>query len=344
MGLPAGAIVHILDRMATCPTCDEVLAQPAGPCPHCGAVAAVSSGEFKIVTALFCDVVDSTVLGRRLEPLVTKRVLAGYGEAVRGVLGGHGASVGKRHGDGFMAAFGVLEVHEDDALRAVRAASELRAAIGELSTELRRERGVDLEVRIGINTGNVLVNDAGTMEEDLTGDAVNLAKKFEEAAGSGEILLGEETYRLVADAVRAEPATRLAVDGFPEPQDTWRLLEVLPDRPGRLRRLHAPMVGRELERDLLLRVFERVAAEQSCHLVSVLGTGGVGKSRLVDEFVGALGERATVLRAHCPQLGDSVTVWPMVEIVRQAADITSVDTPESARSRVAELVPRRGAA
>jgi class 3 adenylate cyclase len=260
MGLPAGAIFHILDRMATCPTCDEVLAQPAGPCPHCGTVAAVSSGEFKILTVLFCDVVDSTVLGRRLEPLVTKRVLAGYGEAVCGVLGGHGASVGKRHGDGFMAAFGVLEVREDDALRAVRAASELRAAVGELSTELRRERGVDLEVRIGINTGNVLVNDAGTMEEDLTGDAVNLAKKFEEAAGSGEILLGEETHRLVADAVRAEPATRLAVDGFPEPQGTWRLLEVLPDRPGRLRRLHAPLVGRELERELLTRVFERAAA------------------------------------------------------------------------------------
>jgi class 3 adenylate cyclase/tetratricopeptide (TPR) repeat protein len=352
-----------------------VLDQPDGLCPRCGDGAAIpalasaapaaaaavpaasaeavpasaaapvadaspsaSSGEFKIITVLFCDVVDSTVMGRRLAPLVTKRVLASYGETVRSVLGGHGASVGKRHGDGFMAAFGVLEVHEDDALRAVRAAGELRAAIGGLAAELRRERGVDLEVRIGINTGNVLVNDAGTMEEDLTGDAVNLAKKFEEAAGSGEILLGEETHRLVADAVRAEPATRLAVDGFPEPQDTWRLLEVLPNRPGRLRRLDAPMVGRELERDLLLRLFERAAAEQSCHLVSVLGTGGVGKSRLVDEFVGALGERATVLRANCPQLGDSVAVWPMVEIVRQAADITPADTPESARARVAELV------
>ena len=323
--------------MAACPTCDEVLDQPGAPCPRCEPSAHVgeSSGEFKIVTVLFCDVVDSTALGRRLEPLVTKRVLAGYGETVRGVLGGHGASVGKRHGDGFMAAFGVLEVHEDDALRAVRAASELLAAVGRLSAELRRERDVDLQIRIGVNTGNVLVNDAGTMEEDLTGDAVNLAKRFEEAAGSGEILLGAETYRLVADAVRAEPASRLAVAGFPEPQDTWRLLEVL---PGRLRRLHAPMVGRQLERELLLRVFERAAAEQSCHLVSVLGSGGVGKSRLVDEFVGGLGEGATVLRTNCPQLGDSVAVWPMVEIVRQAAAITSADTPERARSRVAEVV------
>jgi class 3 adenylate cyclase/tetratricopeptide (TPR) repeat protein len=323
--------------MAACPTCGEVLALPDEPCPRCGR-SAVSSGEFKIVTVLFCDVVDSTVLGRQLEPLVTKRVLARYGEAVRGVLGGYGASVGKRHGDGFMAAFGVQEVHEDDALRAVRAASEFRAAIGTLSAELRRERGVDLEVRIGVNTGNILVNDAGTMEEDLTGDAVNLAKRFEEAAGSGEILLGEETYRLVAEAVLAEPAKRLEIVGFAEPQDTWRLLEVLPEWRSRLRRLHAPMVGRELERELLLRVFERAAAEQSCHLISVLGTGGVGKSRLVEEFVGALGGRAAVLRANCPQLGDSVTVWPMVEIVRQAAGISSADTPERARSRVAELV------
>src|SRR6266508_1622981 len=175
--------------MARCPTCGMDIAQPGDVCTRCGAPlgASASSGEFRIVTVVFCDVVDSTVLGERLEPEVTKRVLARYGEAVRRVLGGGGASVGKRHGDGFMAAFGILELHEDDALRAVRAASELRAAIGELSEELRRERGLELEIRIGINSGRLLVNDAGTMEEDLTGDAVNLAKRFEETAGAGEI-------------------------------------------------------------------------------------------------------------------------------------------------------------
>jgi predicted ATPase len=142
----------------------------------------------------------------------------------------------------------------------------------------------------------------------------------------------------VADAVRAEPATRLPVDGFPEPQDTWRLIEVLPERPGRTRRVSAPMVGRDLERELLLRLFERVVVERSCHLVSVLGPGGVGKSRLVDEFVEGLGSRAAVLRAQCPQLGDSVTVWPLVEIVRQAADISSDDSPKVARERIAHLL------
>jgi class 3 adenylate cyclase/tetratricopeptide (TPR) repeat protein len=316
------------------------IAQPGDVCTRCGAPlgASDSPGEFRIVTVVFCDVVDSTVLGERLEPEVTQKVLHRYGETVRRVLGGSGAKVGKRHGDGFMAAFGILELHEDDARRAVWAASELRAAIGDLSEELRREWSVEFQIRLGINTGNVLVNDAGTMEEELIGGPVNLAKRFEEAAGPGHILLGEQTYRLVADAVRAEPAKALAVDGFPEPQDTWRLIEVTPERAGRVRRGNAPLIGRDLERDLLLRLFERVVAERSCHLASVLGPGGVGKSRLVDEFVDGLGMRATVLRAHCPQLGDSVTVWPMVEIVRQAASISSADSPELARTRVAELV------
>jgi class 3 adenylate cyclase/tetratricopeptide (TPR) repeat protein len=287
---------------------------------------------------LFCDLVDSTVLGRTLEPLVTKRVNDRYGEAVRRILGGGGARIGKRHGDGFMAAFGMLELHEDDALRAVRAASELRAAIGELSAELRRERGVGLEIRIGINTGRLLVRDAGTMEEELTGDAVNLAKRFEESAGAGEILLGEETYRLVADDVEAEPAEPLTIDGFPGQQATWRLLEVLPDPSGRARRFLAPLVGRELEVELLRRLFDRAVAEQSCHLAGVLGPGGVGKSRLVHELVEGLGGRAAVLRAHCLQRGSDVTLWPLVEIVRQAARISSDDSPELARSRVAELV------
>jgi predicted ATPase/class 3 adenylate cyclase len=326
--------------MPTCPTCDEVISSPGEVCPRCGPPldASVSSGEFRIVTVLFCDVVDSTVLGRQLEELVTKRVLARYGETVRRILGGRGARVSNRYGDGFMAAFGVLELHEDEAQRAVRAAYELRAAIREQSEELRRERGVGLEIRIGINTGRLLVNDAGTMEEDLTGDAVNLAKRFEDAAGAGEIILGEEAYRLVAASIAAEPAQRLTVDGFADPQDTWRLLELLPDQPGRARRYHAPMVGRELEGELLLRLFERVVAEQSCHLASVLGPGGVGKSRLVDEFVHGLGTRAAILRAHCLQLGNSVTMWPLVEITRQAANISSSDSPELARTRVAELV------
>ena len=243
--------------MATCPNCGNGLADQPRFCPECGhrLTARATTQEFRIVTVVFCDVVKSTELERELDPLPMQRLLDRYGQAVRQALGDRGASVGKRHGDGFMAAFGVPELHEDDALRAVRAAGELRTALDELAKEVREQRGLEFHVRLGINTGNVLVRDAGTLEEELTGTPVNLAKRFEELAGAGEILLGEETYRLVVDAVKAEPAGPLTVKGTAEPQNVWRLLEVLPDRPGRARRPIAPMVGRGREQQLLQQLF-----------------------------------------------------------------------------------------
>jgi class 3 adenylate cyclase/tetratricopeptide (TPR) repeat protein len=321
--------------MATCPTCGSGFEGPAKFCAQCGTPVSADPlrQEYKIVTIVFCDVVKSTALGQRLEPLATSRVMERYGDTVREVLGGPGTSIGKRHGDGFMAAFGVPELREDDAQRAVRAAHDLRAAIRELSAELQREYGVGLEVRLGINTGNVLVKGAST--EEITGDAVTVAKRFEQVAGAGEILLGDETFKLVAASMQAEPVEQLKVDGLPGMQTGWRLLEVV---PGRRSRQLAPLVGRELERGLLGGMFDRAVLEQTSHLAMLLGPGGVGKSRLTDEFVLELGERATVLRAKCPPIGKSVTVWPMVEIVRQAAGIKSADSPEEARSRVAKLV------
>jgi class 3 adenylate cyclase/tetratricopeptide (TPR) repeat protein len=326
--------------MAICPKCGNGEIDRANFCPVCGHPlgSRLSTQEFRIVTVVFCDVVRSTDMERQLGPQPMQQLMDRYGQAVRQALGDRGASVGKRHGDGFMAAFGVSELHEDDAVRAVRAATDLRGAIDGLAKDVRRQRDLEFHIRLGVNTGNVLVRDAGTLEEELTGTAVNLAKRFEEAAAAGEILLGEETYRLVADSVKAEPAGPLEVKGATEPQQVWRLLEVLPDRPGRARRPVAPMVGRSREQELLQRLFERAAAEGACHLVSVLGSAGVGKSRLVDEFVTGLGEQATVLRGHCPAFGDGVTLWAMVQIVRQAAEIGPDDSPGQARARLAELL------
>jgi class 3 adenylate cyclase/tetratricopeptide (TPR) repeat protein len=326
--------------MATCPSCGNGLVEQARFCPHCGTRLdeRPRAQEFRIVTVLFCDVVRSTAMEQRLGQQPMQLVMDQYGQTVRQQLGGLGASISRRHGDGYMAAFGAGELHEDDALRAVRAASGLRGALRGLDEQLRRDRGIGLDVRIGINTGNVLVRGAGTQAEELTGQAVNLAKRFEQAAGTGEILLGEETYRLVSDAVKAEPAGSLTLEDIAEPQDVWRLQEVLLDRPGRARRWAAPMVGRDREQGLLLQLFERSSAEHCCHLVSVLGSAGVGKTRLVDEFLRGLDERATVLRAHCPAFGDSVTVWPLVEIVREAAGIAASDPLAVARARLAELL------
>jgi predicted ATPase/class 3 adenylate cyclase len=323
-----------------CPFCDAALDESDRFCQACGSSVRRDgqTQQLRVVTIVFCDVVDATRLERQLGPGAARRLLDRYGQVVTQVLSGHGSSVTRRRGDGFMAVFGLLLVHHDDAFRAVRAADELRAAVDELAGEVRQQANLVLRVRIGVNTGSVLVRDAGTLEEELTGTAVNLAKRFEEAAGAGEILLGEETYRLVADDVVAEPAVPVAIRGFDEPQIVWRLVEVLAsDRPGRRRR---PLVGRSGELELLRLLFERAVAERSCHLVSVLGSAGVGKSRLVDEFVGTLGDRAQVLRGRCLAYGDSdsVTLWPMVEVVHQAAGIAPDDLPEQARARLVELL------
>jgi class 3 adenylate cyclase/tetratricopeptide (TPR) repeat protein len=324
--------------MATCPSCDRVFEAADDPCPDCGVELSDADPlgqEYKVVTTIYCDVVGSTALGRHLGPVVTSRFMDEYGRTVHRVLGGQGARVSKRHGDGFMAIFGVPELREDDALRAVRAASALRTAVDEISERLRGDHGVGVQVRIGVNTGNVLVvHDAKTLEEQLVGDAVNVTKRFEEAAGAGEIFLGEQTYRLVADTVRAERASPVPIEGL-GPQACWRFLEVLPTPEDRRR---PPLVGRAMELDLLARLFDRTVQEQSPHLVNVLGPSGVGKSRLTDEFVLGLGNRATVLRSKCPDFGTSVTVLPVIEIVRQAAGIKPDDTPEAARERLAELV------
>src|SRR4029453_11711640 len=197
--------------MAACPTFKRLCRGSDQVCPHWRAELseAAPAREYKLVTTVYCDVVGSTALGSRLGPLVTSQVMDEYGETVREVLGERGATVSKRHGDGFMATFGVPELHEDDALRAVQSASALRAAVADMSTRLRGEYDVGLEVRVGLNTGDVLVvHDARTHEEQLVGNAVNLTKRFEEAAGPGEILLGEQTYRLVAEGARADPAQR----------------------------------------------------------------------------------------------------------------------------------------
>jgi predicted ATPase/class 3 adenylate cyclase len=332
---------------STCPNCGYRMVEPARFCLACGTPLDrdPSRDELKIVTAVFCDVVRSTDLGNQLGSQSMQRLMDRYSESVRRTLSGHGARVSKRRGDGFMAAFGVPAVREDDALRAVRAVTELRQALGELAEEVRQQYGVDFDIRVGVNTGNVLVRDAGTLEEELTGPPVNLAKRIEEAAGPGEILLGETTFRLVADMVRAEPAGPLEIKGTVEPQNVWRLREAVPALARRARQRMAPFVGRELERELLLRLFERTVAEQSAHLVTVVGSAGVGKTRLVDEFVADLGNRAQALRTFCLPFQESVSFAPMVEIVRQAAGLQFTDGPELAMARLNEVLDQedRGA-
>ena len=304
--------------MSVCARCGHENPTGAGFCNACGAALDADrqpvGEQRKVVTVLFCDVTGSTALGEQLDPESLRRVLARYFEVASAAVERHGGVVEKFIGDAVMAVFGVPRVHEDDALRAVRAADELRSALEPLNEELARDFGTTLALRIGVNTGEVVT---GTEERLATGDAVNVAARLEQAAQAGDVLLGAGTLRLVRDAVSVEPLSPLDLKGKSEALEAYRLLSVTRGVPGVARRLDVAMVGRERQLASLHNAFASVVGERSCHLFTVLGSAGVGKSRLVSEFLRSL-DGATVLAGRCLSYGEGITYWPVVEIVKQA--------------------------
>jgi class 3 adenylate cyclase/tetratricopeptide (TPR) repeat protein len=285
------------------------------------------------------DVVGSTELGERLDPESTRHVMSRLFETVRPVLEHHGATVEKFIGDAVMAVFGIPTVHEDDALRACRAAIEIQDRMLRLNKELERDWGVTISSRTGLNTGEVIAGDPSTGHTLVTGDAVNTAARLEQSAQPGTVVIGEPTYRLVAHAVDVEPVEPIAAKGKTEAVAARRLLSVVPGTSIRARRLDSPMVGRSEELGLLRQALERSIAETRCVLATVVGMPGVGKSRLVHEFASSVAEKALVLRGRCLPYGEGITFWPIVNVVHQAAGITESDTPEEVRSRIKALLP-----
>jgi class 3 adenylate cyclase/tetratricopeptide (TPR) repeat protein len=269
----------------------------------------------KTVSVLFCDVTGSTALGERLDPESFRQVMARYFEAARAVIEAHGGTVEKFIGDAVMAVFGVPVVHEDDALRAVRAAAGLREQIAVLNRALEADFGATVSVRTGVNTGQVVT---GTGERLATGDAVNVAARLEQAAAPGEIVIGPQTWALVRGAVSAEPLAPLALKGKSQPVTAYRLLQVRADVDLRARSGGAPLVGRRSQLRMLGEAFANVVAGRSCGLFTVLGMAGVGKSRLAAEFLRGAG--ATVVTGACLPYGQGITYWPVVSIIRQLLD------------------------
>ena len=269
-------------------------------CPECGArVDTRAREQRKVVTVLFCDVAGSTALGESLDAEALRALLARYFERMKSIAERHGGLVEKFIGDAVMAVFGLPAVHEDDAVRALQAAVEMQLALPELG----------VEGRIGVCSGEVVT---GTEERLATGDAVNVAARLQQAAQPGETLLGDTTLRLAGDAVEVEPVEPLMLKGKREPVPAWRLVAV---STAAERRFDSPLVGRGRELGALAEAWERARAGPGCELVTVVGAAGVGKSRLVAEFIATI--EATVVRGRCLSYGEGITYWPVVEVLKQ---------------------------
>ncbi|WFU06793.1 adenylate/guanylate cyclase domain-containing protein (plasmid) [Rhizobium sp. CB3171] len=288
----------------------------------------------KTVTVLFTDIVDSSRLGLSLDPEALRNVFTRYFGELDAIVQRHGGIVERYSGDAIMAVFGV-PLHEDDALRAVRAASEMRERLAVLNKELAAGWGVRLVNRSGINTGEVIARNNMQGYLSVAGDVVNVAKRLEEAAAPNEILIGEPTHRLVRDAVIVGPSgPRELKHG--ETISALVVVEVLANAPGLARRFDSPFVGRQRQRALLETVFRNAVGDRTCHLVSILGDAGVGKSRLVREFENDLSEEVTVLHGSCPAYGEGITYWPLAEIIRELTRAERLDSGDQLAAAIGD--------
>jgi len=322
-----------------CANCGEENPERFRLCGFCGTpftTADAPQEVRKTVTVVFSDLVGSTSLGESMDSESLREVLHRYFEAMQSVLERHGGAVEKFIGDAIMAVFGLPRLREDDAVRAVRAALEMQTVLATLNGELERGWGIVLVHRTGVNTGEVVAGDVTAGQRLVTGDTVNVAARLEQAAGAGEVLLGELTYRLVRDAVEVEPVAPLDLKGKADPVPAYRVLGLV-DVESSVERHQGPIVGRERELGLLLGAFSNAVAAGRCRLATVFGSPGMGKSRLAEELVAQVSRAAVVVRGRCLSHGRGITFWPVVEIVRKATGILEEDPPAAAREKIADL-------
>jgi class 3 adenylate cyclase/tetratricopeptide (TPR) repeat protein len=327
--------------MVPCAACGGSNPEGFRFCGTCGATLAeqrAGRGTRKTVTVMFIDVAGSTELGERLDPEIVRRLMSRFYATSRAAIESHGGTVEKFIGDAVMAVFGIPDVHEDDAVRAVRTADEIRAAIEGLNADLRAGSDVSLEVRIGIDTGQVVSGDPQAGEGFATGEAVNIAQRLEATAAPGEILIGDRTLALVRHVVRSEPLAAVPVKGSKSPIQAHRLVDIETTPAVRPLRDMTPIVGRSAELATLQSELSNATTNRSARLVTVLGMAGVGKSRLVREFAAAVSRDVTLLRGRCVPYGEGITYWPLAELVRTAADIRKEDPPDLALAKLESIV------
>jgi class 3 adenylate cyclase len=338
-----------------CPACGAGL---VGSCPACGAETRVGAQfcaacghplerpaareeERKLVTILFADLTGSTTLGEQLDPERLRVLLAEYFAAMAAVIDSWGGTVEKFIGDAVMAVFGIPVLHEDDAERALRAALEMQARLGAMNPELAERHGVELAMRVGVNTGEVIAGTGGD-QFMVTGDAVNVAARLQQTAEPGEVVAGERTQLAARGAFAFEPLAEKALKGKSLPVAAWRLVgEVELVRPRGVPGISARLVGRETELTLLETLYRRAVAEGRPALVTILGQAGIGKTRLTEEFVAraaAGSEAAAVYRGRCLPYGQGITYWALREILWSATGILLDDSGAEAAEKLRRLV------
>ena len=309
-------------------------------CAECGAAltgapAAVSapSAVRKTVTVLFADLGGSTGFGERTDAEVSRQVLAQYHALLQSVIDAHAGTVAKFMGDGMMATFGIPEVAEDDARRAVDAGAEMQQRFHEFAAEIDRRYGETLTLRVGINTGEVVI---GAGDADLIGDALNVAARLEKACRPGHVLVGEETWRLTRGDVGYEELGEVAVAGRAQPVAIYELAletDATPD-------VATPFVGRDAEMQRLVSVFDDARRTSTARLVTVLGSPGVGKTRLSRELCSHLVDSADAERVEirCDRAGEA-TFAPVAQLIRDAAGLGEDTEAEAARAAIGTLLP-----
>ncbi len=312
--------------MRTCASCGAELPAAARFCPTCATPveADPGQGERKLATVLFADLVGSTELGGSQDAERTRSLLESFYDAMSQEVEGAGGTVEKFVGDAVMAVFGVPASLEDHAERALHAALAMQRRLGELF-------GTALALRIGVNTGEVVVGKPREGSSFVTGDPVNVAARLEQAAGPGQVMVGERTVAAARGAFEfAQPET-IQAKGKPEGVECRRLLRALSlMRPRGVQGLHRAFVGRDDEIELLEHIYEEVEGLRETRLVTILGDAGVGKTRLLREFWERLGGRSPEpLRrtGRCLSYGEGITYWPLAEVLKEHLGILESDPP-----------------
>lgn len=320
-----------------CPSCGASNPEGFAFCGTCGtrltttdapAVASQPTEERKVVTVLFADLTGSTTITERLDPEQMRAIMSRFFEVMTEEIQRFGGTVEKFIGDEVMTVFGLPTAHEDDPARAIHAAVAMHERLQTLNAQLHQSHGVSLQMRIGINTGEVVANPQAAEKGEfmVTGDAVNVAARLRGAASPDTTMVGERTYRDTAWLAEYRSSGALTLKGKSEPVNAWQVVSLLPEpvRPAATG-LRAPLVGREAEFVLLQGMFQRVVRERKAHLVTIAGMPGTGKTRLFQELISTIPKPTLVYQGRSPAYA-STSLWAVAEIIRADCAILRNDS------------------